>query len=219
MTIPKKIQQDDIVKVALEITRFGSLDDLSARRLALELNCSVQPIFYNFATMDELKVATIEAIRRLYVEYMEQGAQHPHPYKGMGLAYIRFARDFPNYFKILFMGKTDLTPETFLDCDSAQTHILRRSMEFSGLDADAVKDFHFKVWIFTHGLASLVATSTIQISDAEIERLLETTVREILLGHRIERGLPLDSSGSDLDRKRSDQHDFSANSHRGGQNA
>lgn len=46
MPLPKKIKKEDIVKAALEIIKTENLDDLTARRLAEALNCSVQPIFY-----------------------------------------------------------------------------------------------------------------------------------------------------------------------------
>lgn len=184
MSTPKKVQKADIVQAALEILKTEPIDSLTARRLAEVLNCSVQPIFYNFATMDELKTRALDTIHQIYLDYMEQGSHDSRPYKGMGLAYIRFARDYPSYFKLLFMNKTDLTPETFIDNDDLQNHILEHGMKFSGLGRNEMKPFHLKVWIFTHGLASLVATDTVQISDAEVDTLLETTVHEILVGHK-----------------------------------
>lgn len=184
MSIPKKVQKADIVAAALEIAKTEPLDSLTARRLAQELNCSVQPIFYNFANMDELKSAALDTMYQIYLDYMAEGSHDPKPYKGMGLAYIRFARDYPSYFKLIFMNKTNLTPETFIDNDNQGNNILQHGMEFSGLDPASQKHFHLKVWIFTHGLASLVATGTVQITDAEIEKLLETTVREMLAGHK-----------------------------------
>lgn len=36
------------------------------------------------------------------------------------------------------------------------------------LDSDCVFDFHIKMWIFTHGIATLVATDTINFSDEDI---------------------------------------------------
>ena len=53
----RKIQKEDIVKTSLEILKTESMDSLNARRIAKELNCSVQPIFYNFENMEDLKNA------------------------------------------------------------------------------------------------------------------------------------------------------------------
>lgn len=184
MSTPKKVLKPDIIQAALKIVETEPLDALTARRLAEELNCSVQPIFYNFATMDELKTAVIDTMYQLYLDYMNEGSQSSQPYKGMGLAYVRFARDYPSYFKHLFMNRTDHNLAAFIDQDIADTALIRHGMKFTGLDKNAQKTFHLKVAIFTHGLATLVATGTVQIDDAEVDTLLTTTVRELLAGSK-----------------------------------
>ncbi len=182
----RKVQREDIINISLEILKNESMDSLNARRIASELNCSVQPIFYNFENMDDLKTAVFNKIYSIYLEYMNKGSKEENAYKGMGLAYIRFAKDYPNYFKTIFMNKTDLTPDVFIDNDDMGNNIIKYGMEFTGFDYETQKDFHLKVWIFTHGLATLVATKTVKISDEEVEKLLEETVMEMVTG--IKRG-------------------------------
>ena len=182
----RKVQREDIVNISLEILKNESMESLNARRIAKELNCSVQPIFYNFENMDDLKTAVFNKIYSIYLEYMNKGSKEENAYKGMGLAYIRFAKDYPNYFKTIFMNKTDLTPDVFIDNDDMGNNIIKYGMEFTGFDYETQKDFHLKVWIFTHGLATLVATKTVKISDEEVEKLLEETVMEMVTG--IKRG-------------------------------
>lgn len=184
MSTPKKVLKPDIIQAALRLAETEPLDSLTARRLAEELNCSVQPIFYNFATMDELKAAALDTMHQLYLDYMIEASGCDKPYKSMGLAYIRFARDYPTYFKNLFMNHTDHNLATFIDQDVADTTIIRHGMQFTGLDKTAQKSFHLKVAIFTHGLATLVATGTVQITDAEADALLTETVHELLAGHK-----------------------------------
>lgn len=186
MPTEPKISKDIILKSALELLETIDLEDLTARQLAERIGCSVQPIYYNFATMDELRRAVINAIHNLYQEYMCAGAAQPKPYQSMGMAYIRFARDYPNYFKILFMRQTDRTVENIIDDDSTKNHVIEAGMELTGFDYDRQRQFHLQVWIFTHGLASLVATSTINISDYEIEHLLHKAVHEMIVGARKE---------------------------------
>ena len=55
-------------------------------------------------------------------------------------------------------------------------------MELTGFSYEEQKKFHVKVWIFTHGIATLLATNTVKMSDKEIDELLETTVRAMLVG-------------------------------------
>ena len=54
----------------------------------------------------------------------------------------------------------------------------------TGLSFEEQKKFHVKVWIFTHGIACLVATNTVEFSDEEIEKLLTESVKHMILGYK-----------------------------------
>lgn len=178
----RRIQKEDIIKTTLEILKNESLESVNARRISKELHCSVQPIFYNFKNMDELKSVVFQEMYKIYQKYMIKGSKEEQSYKGMGLAYIKFARDYPNYFKIIFMNKTELSPKSFIDNDDRGNNVLKEGAKLTGFDLENQKDFHLKVWIFTHGLATLAATKTVNINDDEIDKLLTETVRDIIVG-------------------------------------
>ena len=48
------------------------------------------------------------------------------------------------------------------------------------LDNDDAFDFHMKMWIFTHGIATLVATETINFSDEDISNLLSSQYEALM---------------------------------------
>lgn len=50
------------------------------------------------------------------------------------------------------------------------------------------KEFHLKVWIFTHGIATLIVTGTLKLNDNEIDELIGSSVRQMLIGYKKERG-------------------------------
>lgn len=180
----KKVNKNDIIKVAYKIADKDEFENINARRIARELGCSVQPIFHNFISMEELKNATIEKIHGTYEQYMKKGAEEKNAYKGMGMAYIRFAKEHPKFFKILFMRETKLTTSNFIKEDSVGNDIIKMGQVLTGFDEKEQIKFHAKVWIFTHGLAMLVATNTCHLREEEISKLLETTVRELLIGYK-----------------------------------
>lgn len=180
----RKFQREDFVNAAYEIVRSEGIQGVNARRIAKALNCSVQPIYHNFTTMEELKSAVIEKIHCTYVSYMKEGAKEERAYLGMGLSYIRFARDYPNFFKLLFMAKSRLSPHDFIINDDKGNGILHQGQSFSGLTGEQQKAFHLKVWVFTHGIATLAATDTVKFTDEEIQELLAVTTREMLIGFK-----------------------------------
>lgn len=180
----KKYSKDSIVDVAYRIVKDEGLEAINARRIAKELNSSVNPIFNNFLNMEELKNAVYDKIYELYKVYMLDFKSEEKKYKQMGLNYIKFARDYPEFFKIIFMQATPLNIEKFIMADEAGNNVIKVGQELTGFSFEEQKKFHSKVWIFTHGIACLVATKTVDMSEEEIDKLLGETVLEMLEGRK-----------------------------------
>lgn len=180
----KKYTYDDIVNVSYEIAKSEGLNGINARKIAHILGCSVQPIFHNFKNMDELIEKVKEKIYKKYVEYFKVDLKEDYAYKKMGLGYIRFARDYPEFFKILFMQETNKSALEFVMADALGDDVIKAGIKLTGFSYEKQKRFHVKVWIFTHGLACLVANKTVNFSDQELDKLLEESVREMLRGKK-----------------------------------
>lgn len=179
----RKFKEEDIINKAYEIVEKEGFEGLNARRIAKELGCSVQPIFHNFSNMEELNRKVFEKICSKYREYLTSNSESEKEYKKTGLSYIKFAKDYPEFFKIMFMQKTPLDVEEFMMNDTVSDYIITVGQKMTGLSYEEQKKFHLKVWIFTHGIACLVANKTVDLKDDEIDRLLESTVREMLAGY------------------------------------
>ncbi len=183
--MPKAMQysKQDVVQVAYEIVKEEGLEGINARKIAKKLNSSVHPIFNHFENIEELKKAVVEKIVETYHSYMISGKGKEKYYKQMGLSYIQFAKDFPQFFRIMFMNPTRLSAEKFIMADSAGDEIIKAGQILTGLSYEEQKRFHVRVWIFTHGIACLVATNTVKLSNKEIEEMLENTVRQMAIGY------------------------------------
>jgi len=179
----KKFTRDEIVDIAAEIVKKDGFKGLNARKLASKLGSSVNPIFNNFASMEEVNAAVYEKIYGIYKVKMLEGSKSDLGYKGMGLAYIEFAREYPEYFKILFMQKTDIGAENFIMADAIGDEVIQKGQKMTGFSFEEQKKFHVKVWFLTHGMACLVATHTIDLSRVEVDKILEEAVREMVKGH------------------------------------
>ena len=97
-----KVTKEDIITVAVEIVRDGGASSINARTLAAVLNCSTQPVFSNFATMDELRLAVVDRADLLCQKYMSREIERgEYPaYKASGMSYIRFAKEEKELFKL-----------------------------------------------------------------------------------------------------------------------
>lgn len=186
--MPKKQQftKEDVMNTAFEIVKNQGFEGLNARKIAKELNSSVHPIFNHYDNMEELSKAIYEKMKNIYHEYMLKGIDKENPYKGTGLSYIKFAKDYPEFFKLMFMGKTNLNAENFMMSDEISDEIIKAGQKLTGFSYEEQKRFHVKVWIFTHGIASLIATKTVDFTENEIDNILQTTVRQMVLGKKFE---------------------------------
>ena len=95
--MPPKIKttKEEIITAAVEIVRELGAGEINARTIAARLNCSTQPVFSNFASMEELRFAVVERADELCREYMQReiaSGKYPE-YKASGMAYIRFAME------------------------------------------------------------------------------------------------------------------------------
>lgn len=181
----KKFSKSDIINTSLKIIENEGENALNARKLATVLGCSVQPIFHNFTSMEELNKVIYNNIYKLYSDNMLNAAKRENlAYKEIGLAYIEFAKEHSEFFKMIFMKETNMNADTFMASGGPIKDIIEAGMILTKLSYEEQKLFHKKVWIFTHGIACLVATKTIKISEKEIEELLSTTVLEMLEGFK-----------------------------------
>lgn len=188
--MPPKIRytKEVILKAAFELTRGQGVEAINARSLAAKLGCSTQPLFREFSTMDEIRAEVKKMARERYNEYL-RGAHNRDKaeFKGMGLAYIAFAREEPELFKLIFMcDRVHDGTQNAQDDDNYEA--IRRAVQSkSGLSPEKADILYLNSWIFAHGLATMLATRYIEISDEEISDLLTMEFSSVLAKLREER--------------------------------
>lgn len=167
-----RYSKNQIIEVAYRIVETEGIENLNARKLSQELNCSIQPIFHNFKTMDELKKNLLKKIYETYQMYMISNTNNLNTYRQMSKNYIRFAKEKPKLFQLLFMTPTNLTPDNFVKFDISFKEIEKIAEKSTKLSKENVKKFYVKMSIFTHGIASLVASKSCNFTDEQIDKLL-----------------------------------------------
>lgn len=178
-----RITKDMILDTAFDIARSGGLKDVSNREIASRLGCSIRPIYYQFKNTDELKGELYAKIEKYFYTYlMDNMRDDIPPYKQVGINYIKFAKEESHLFRILFMSETNLLPMGFVTKDEDDFRELAKFIKFSTkLSDDDIKTFHVRMWLFAHGIASLVASNTVVFSDTQIEKLLSYEFQALML--------------------------------------
>ena len=103
-------------------------------------------------------------------------------YKQTGINYIKFAKEENNIFKVLFMSKTNLSISEFIDAADENFDEVEKYINMStSLTGENLKSFHVKMWLFTHGLATLIACKAVNLTDEEISMLLSSEFKALVL--------------------------------------
>lgn len=154
-----KITQNDIIAASLDVVRENGAAALNARAIAKKLRCSTQPIFSNYATMEALRADVMRSAKQLYQEYLERGMKDPAypPYKASGIAYIRFAKEEKELFKLLFMR--DRSHEEIKEERDELSGLLHLIASNTGMSLDDAYLFHIQMWVYVHGIATMIATA------------------------------------------------------------
>jgi len=167
-----KIFKENIINAAVNLVRENGEQALNARNIAAALKCSTQPIFSNFATMEELRSAVIEAADDLFNEYIKreiERALYP-PYKASGMAYIRFAKEEKELFKLSYMR--DRSTEAIPEETELASQMESLVHENTGLSGDDTKLFHLEMWAYVHGIATMIATGFCDLEWGLISKML-----------------------------------------------
>lgn len=156
---PKNLfTKEDITDAALRIVREGGMAALTARALAQALGCSVKPIFGLFQGMEDVRAAVISEAQALYEQYLrtDMAAGKYPPYKASGMAYIRFAREEKQLFQLLFMR--DRRGEKIDDNREEVRPLIALICKNLGISEEAAYRFHLEMWVYVHGIATMIAT-------------------------------------------------------------
>ena len=183
--MPKNISisKDSILNTALEIVREKGIDAVSNREIAKKLNCSIRPIYYQFKNSEDLMNELNKVMIKFFYDFLTNNMNDEMPkYKQTGINYIKFAKEEKNIFKVLFMSKTNLSINEFIDVADGNFNEVEKYINMStSLVGKDLKSFHVKMWLFTHGIATLIASGAVNLTDEGISNLLSSEFKALML--------------------------------------
>lgn len=179
-----KVSREDILTAGLELVRQSGAQALNARAVAAKLGVSTQPIFSNYATMDDLRRDVIAQADALYQSYIRGDMEHATipAYKASGMAYIRFAKEEQELFKLLFMRNR--TQEVIQENSEEIAPLLALIQAQTGMSRELAYGFHLEMWVYVHGLATMVATGFLDWDWEMISKMLTDVFEGLKLQYK-----------------------------------
>jgi AcrR family transcriptional regulator len=167
-----KFTKEEIVEAALRVTREGGIDSLTARSLAAELGASTRPMFTYFETVDELKHEVHEAAKGIYTTYIERGLAEPVPFLGGGQNTIRFAREEPELFRLLFLQKPDGADGGAAEALAFSQDLVRDSiMGIYKMDAYEADCYYRNLWLIAFSFCAMIAAGECPYTDEQMSAM------------------------------------------------
>ena len=133
--------------------------------------------------MEELQEAVVLAVYERYAGFIKNEiARGEYPtYKAFGMAYVRFAKEEKELFKLLFMRDRSAEDRTASSPDFEES--VQLIMKTNGLSEEAARMMHLELWTCVHGIAVLLATSFLPLRFELVSDMLSDVYRGLCARH------------------------------------
>lgn len=173
MAPKNKFTKEEMVEAALRVVREKGIDGLTAKTIADELGTSTQPIFTGVGSMDGVKQEVYAAAVAVYDRYTNAGLKEKIPFLGVGMQYIRFAREEPELYRILFLTRTQEKNYSAIKSMQHLQELVRPTlMDIYHITAKEADLYFQDLWFVVHSLSTLIVTDDCPYSDRKIGQIL-----------------------------------------------
>lgn len=171
MAPKNKFTKQEMVEAALRVVRAKGADGLTAKTMADELGTSTQPIFTAFGSMDGVRQEVYAAAMQVYDGYANAGLNENIPFLGAGMQYIRFAREEPELYRLLFLSQAR-EYSAMKSMQHLQALVRPTLMAIYHISAEEADLYFRDLWFVVHSLSTLIVTGDCPYSDREIGQIL-----------------------------------------------
>ena len=186
--MPKqKITREMVVDAAFHLAREGGMERVLVKDIAARLGCSVQPIYSCFRNMEELRRAAERRTADFMADYLSARLDPDNLFQSTGRAYVQFARDEPELFKLSTLRRREGVPSLDeLYDQEASPEVAGAIAAQLGLDRAAARQLHLDMLIYTVGLGTIFSVTTPGIPADEILARQERAY-QVFLNHAREK--------------------------------
>ena len=183
MSRPISVTREKILTAAIDVVRKDGASSLTARSLTSALGCGANAIFSAYGSMNGVLEAVRAEARRLFSERISEGFFLNPPFKGFGLAFLWFAMDEPQLYRIVMEEKTSMVSiEDYID-----THIgfKEKSVAAIGhsfcLQEKDAEMLYYQMVIVALGIAHVCVEGGVPLSITQASEIFGKNMRAFLM--------------------------------------
>ena len=179
-----KYTREEIIDVALQMTRENGIESVVARELGKRLGTSSSPIFTAFKNMEELQLEVRNVALKEFESYVSDALNYTPAFKYVGMKMIEFAVKEPKLFQLVYMREHEMSQRfdglvaELGDTVEVCIEIIRKDYGLSRQEAELL---FRQVWLQTFGICVLVAGKVCRITSEEISEMLSMVFKGTLM--------------------------------------
>ena len=179
------ISKEVILDAALKMLIRDGYASVNVKTLAAEIGCSTQPIVWHFENMEGLRRALAEyAMKKAATE----SANKLESFEFLGRSYVKMALKEPNLFKFLYLGENPMgKPYNLKDVGRAKNkEMIAMIAEQTGLNEEQVIRFVRNTIIYSHGIATMLATGVLKGTEKEMMDMINKAADAFILNEGVD---------------------------------
>ena len=163
------LTKETITKKAVVIINKYGWEHLNVRKLAKELKISTKPLYRIYSGMNEIKADVYKEIYKQYDEFITSRVDNKNALVTLCVAYVEFAKKYKNLFISMFLSN-NLSWNSIDDVLNEKWNqgAIINLVNKQGYSFEEAKNLFMHVWLYSNGLATLIATNQITLDDKEI---------------------------------------------------
>ncbi|CAH0120152.1 hypothetical protein PAE9249_02665 [Paenibacillus sp. CECT 9249] len=181
----KKFAREQIVDAAFEIAKTEGIGSITIRKIAEKLGSSIAPIYVNFEDVDELVREVIHKIADMSRDMLMRHATGD-PFRDIGLASLRFAKEYPALFRDLVM-KPNPHMQDYDNEMGILIEQMKRDPQLDGFTGEELRTILLKMRIFQLGLSVMAANGLLpeHTDEAWEIGMLDSAAADVLTAARL----------------------------------
>lgn len=180
-----KFSKEQIINIAFEIAKTEGIDNITIRKVAKEMGSSIAPIYVNFKGVNELIEAVISKIFSVSQKMLSEQSTF-NPFHNIGVASLRFAKEYPVLFRDLIMKNNHYMKDYNQIMGNILIEQMKKDPALDGFTDDELMSILLKMRVFQLGLSVMIANGllTDNFTENEAVSLLESTANDIIASNR-----------------------------------
>lgn len=184
--MPRSVQitKEKILTAALDVLIREGYSAVSIKSIARELNCSTQPIAWQFGNMDNMREAlTMEAVTCANKKMMPASTDCIEAFWQIGYGYINLAFDTPNLFRFVYMGESKNYCRGGFNSiltDKGNAVLIDKLYPYLNISREQAEMLFQRMIVYTHGMVSLVIAGVLNCTKEQVYSIVKDFGSDLL---------------------------------------